>query len=635
MSRVEKILNSISIKINVDKNPFQIPPEHFKFLGQDSNKDKYGNKLGLKRTNNLDPPFIQDNNSKSSENDGKICSRTSNFKQLSQEVQPGRKSKPPSATNALNGETSMHPSPNLVTVSHKSSKETEKRIGRENKIMLQVEEYMATSKSHQMSSDDKRETTTEFVDKKRQLFLLRHSLSIKQKEIDKLGKLLRDKEESLVKSEKVIEEESLIFEKSLKENDEQSREAVRSAEKICQQRMDRVQDRKKMNQLLAGAQSGINRGKSVLEDCLAYRGFLTELTPNEWFQEQVEEKRQRQMTRRRKRIEKREEEWKCRMIEEHEERKAKVKRQTKQRQNDQSNRRRQGRRKRTDRDMERKKSPTDDNTRTMENDTSIPNFSDEEELTSSDSETPLYFQEPNQLLRIFSVLEEENLFLIQNIQEAEQSLDEMTDRFNESQNEVQRKADKMQGHINQIKNDIKMKQNSIDSIRARMEGKQVDSRAQGNATKESTNYSTGSQNREQNLMHHLTKKVKDVYLACGCTFSGTAPSMLFMLAEIEERMEKDIVRLGEMPEDNFKLANKAKEKKRREAKRALQQAGQMRAQEERNRKIFERSMQPPKKKSGKKVSTTFYRLSACSLPSSRMEMKQRFLSFLIEIMSFF
>ncbi len=57
-----------------------------------------------------------------------------------------------------------------------------------------------------------------------------------------------------------------------------------------------------------------------------------------------------------------------------------------------------------------------------------------------------------------------------------------------------------------------------------------------------------------------------------------------------------------MPAQEFKQANKSKEKKRREVKRAKQQAEQLKVQEDRNRKAIERSMQPPKKPQGKKVS---------------------------------
>ena len=44
----------------------------------------------------------------------------------------------------------------------------------------------------------------------------------------------------------------------------------------------------------------------------------------------------------------------------------------------------------------------------------------------------MYFTHPNQLLDIFTALEEQNLFLIQNSQETEQALEELKQTFNET-----------------------------------------------------------------------------------------------------------------------------------------------------------------------------------------------------------
>ena len=43
----------------------------------------------------------------------------------------------------------------------------------------------------------------------------------------------------------------------------------------------------------------------------------------------------------------------------------------------------------------------------------------------------MYFREPEQLLDIFTTLEEQNLFLIQNSQETEQALEELKQTFGE------------------------------------------------------------------------------------------------------------------------------------------------------------------------------------------------------------
>ena len=74
-----------------------------------------------------------------------------------------------------------------------------------------------------------------------------------------------------------------------------------------------------------------------------------------------------------------------------------------------------------------------------------------------------------------------------------------------------------------------------------------------------------------------------------------------MLSEIEAKTEDVLSIISTMPEEEFKRADKAKEKKRREFKRAQQQKIQEKIQEERNNKAIERSLQPPKKRVGRQV----------------------------------
>merc|ERR1712070_926845 len=50
---------------------------------------------------------------------------------------------------------------------------------------------------------------------------------------------------------------------------------------------------------------------------------------------------------------------------------------------------------------------------------------EDEECDLPIEEVPMYFTEPQQLMNIFSALEEQNLFLIQNSQETERTLEEL------------------------------------------------------------------------------------------------------------------------------------------------------------------------------------------------------------------
>jgi len=445
----------------------------------------------------------------------------------------------------------------------KESGEFEHAQPRMSKIMGNIEKYIA-SKGNQ----EEKEVLVDFVAKKREIFLLQMSLSIKREEIRKLNVKATAKEEALRNSEAALEKDALKFDLFLKDNDKKAQEAIRLAEKETKRKMDKVQEVKKLNQQLQVVQSSINKYNIGLEECLRFKSFLHALTPQDWIEGQHDEKKKRQRERRRKRIDARRQKWR-------QEQKEAIALQEKLKiEDDFSKKKRRGRSRRVDCEETQVIKPVER--------PQSPDFEDEA-LTSSDEESPMYFEGSNQLLQIFSTLEEENLFLIQNTQEAEQSLDEMTERFEESRAEVQKKADTTLDNINEIKENIVKRQKHLETMKVRMDGK-----------------SSGSQNKEQKLMNGLTKSVKQVYQACGFTFAGATPSTLHMLAETETKMERVLSDTSAMPEQEFKRENKAKEKKRRERKRAQQQAEQIRLQEERNRKAIARSLLPPKKV-GKKV----------------------------------
>lgn len=109
-----------------------------------------------------------------------------------------------------------------------------------------------------------------------------------------------------------------------------------------------------------------------------------------------------------------------------------------------------------------------------------------------------------------------------------------------------------------------------------------------------------TQGRQETLLAQLHEKVRDVYQRCGFDV-GSKPSTLFMLSELEARLEQLLDHIETMPEDYILKEEKDKEKKRRERKRQEQQALQDAQQEERNRKSIARSMQAPKKRTGRQV----------------------------------
>ena len=98
----------------------------------------------------------------------------------------------------------------------------------------------------------------------------------------------------------------------------------------------------------------------------------------------------------------------------------------------------------------------------------------------------------------------------------------------------------------------------------------------------------------------LNAKVSSVCDACGIDVSSK-PATLFMLSSLESKLETLLAEIETMPIDYVIKVEKEKDKKRREKKREEQQLLQIRQQEERNRRAIERSMQAPKKRSGRQI----------------------------------
>ena len=418
---------------------------------------------------------------------------------------------------------------------------------------------------------EERESTSDFIAKRKEMFLLQMSLDIKKSEIKKLHEKGCIKEEALKRSEQMLEEDATKFDAFLKENDKKAQEAMRQAEKESKRKLEKMQEIKKINQQIQVTQSMISKHKDTLDDCFKYKSFLDQLTPYDWVEKQKKIKQNRQKERREARIQRRKDKW----LKEKERRlhEAKVL---------QENTKSKSRRRR--RQVKNKSSLQKEQAITKIDMLPEPNYEDEP-FTSSDEEISLYFKKPIDLLNVLSNLEEENLFLIQNTQEAEQSLDELVRNFKAMQFEIQRKEEIQKENIVQINRSIEHRKNSMINIQNL-----------GNSNK--TNIIEA---KDMQLLSKLSDKIHEVYNRCGYIDAGSIPSMLFMTSNIEAKMEEIMSSIEHIPSEYVTRAEKIKGKKRREWKRAQQQAIQARAQEERNRKALERSMQPPKKTIGKKV----------------------------------
>merc|ERR1719408_640162 len=143
-----------------------------------------------------------------------------------------------------------------------------------------------------------KENITDFVAKKREMFLVQMSLDVKKAEILKLDEKARMKEEALKKSQAMLDEDVTRFDTFLQANDAKAHKAMKQAEDMTKRKQERQQRIKQLKSQISAIQSEISKHKEQKEECVKFKRFLDKLTPQEWRDKQTELKKQRRRQRR-------------------------------------------------------------------------------------------------------------------------------------------------------------------------------------------------------------------------------------------------------------------------------------------------------------------------------------------------
>lgn len=409
-----------------------------------------------------------------------------------------------------------------------------------------------------------KESMSEFVAKKREMFLVQMALDTKREEIRKLVTKAKQKEDTLAQSEKSLEKDTLDFDKFLKKNDLKARDAIKKAEAEAKKKNQKIQDIKKLKQRIQVSQSEISKLKEQLDLCQQYREFLDSLTPPEHYKEQHRLKRLRQEKRRKKRFKQKQEAW-------HQRRKALEEEAAEKEEAERARLARAGkilRRRESIRDQYLQQLPPEPT-------------EEDEELTDSGDDLAMFFTEPQQLLDIFADLELQNLFLIQNSQETEQALEELKQNYEETKKQMDDKTSSLKENIQELKHQIEAENTKAEMLQQRAkasEGKEV----------------------QEKLLQELNEKVRTVYVECGFE-SDAKPTTLTMLTDLEGKLEFLLAEMETMDKEYVEGAEKAKDKERRERVRAIRIKEAQEEYEARLLRSMERAAAPVKKKTGKPV----------------------------------
>lgn len=430
-------------------------------------------------------------------------------------------------SNEVNKTSGRHSSGKIAKSQILSSlkQDNQSAVGSDSSLESVIQELDKYASKKAVSNDEK-ESIRELIEKKRELFRIKLATSIKKEEIEKLNAKTAAKRNELQKHEEALEADIDKFDNFLKDSDRNALEAVRNAEKEHKLGLEKKSLVKRLKLQLEGVQTRIIRNHSDLEECKELKSFLTSLTPEQWFEKSRKDKSERQENRRKTRIMKRQAKWR-------EDQDKKLKQQTAA---TQKKRERVRRKHQPDQEQSLFKRPA------------TPEF-DDEALTSSDEEVPFYFEEPEQLLDFFASMEEENLFLIQSIQEASQSLDELELRLQEARIE---KGKVTNDKVEELKKKIKTKKELSQEIYCRLQGSRH----------------VYKYEEVKKKMQSLYNAVSSAHLSLSTNYKAQSTSNIFhMLADIERELEITLERLGCLPKERLRKEAKAFAKQRRENNR--------------------------------------------------------------------
>jgi len=323
-----------------------------------------------------------------------------------------------------------------------------------------------------------KENMAVFIAKKREMFLMQMSLDTKKKEIQKLEDKAKQKEEALRNAERMLEEDAMRFDAFLKENDRRAHQALKAAERETKEKQEKTAELKRLKAIAETLDNEIQRAEDQLMNCEKYKRFLDSLTPPaelEAAQKAQAEAAQRRAGR------------------------------------ELSRRLAQGEKPETDGALPNLSSLTVSGV-----DADGVESDDDDEDSEDDEAQYMHFRDPQQLLSLFAQLEERNLFLIQNVQETEETLEELNRKYQQLKDELTEKTSQLQQNI------------------ADLGAKIAAERAKTEALKQRAHAGSQAGNQHK-LLQSLTVKIREVYTKF-C--SGEQPDPVDMLRALESELDR-------------------------------------------------------------------------------------------------
>ncbi|XP_040538285.1 cilia- and flagella-associated protein 100 isoform X4 [Gallus gallus] len=429
-----------------------------------------------------------------------------------------------------------------------------------------------------------KETFRDYINDRREIFLLEYAIAVKREEIQKLEKIAKKEERKLEKAEYNLEKDIAIFDEFLKENHKSSVQALKIAEKESAAKAKKIVQIHAIGSQIMSLQSDITRFENSLREYKMYRDFLYQLSPKEW-QEEYEKKHGKQL-------------------------------------------------KTADKESASEKSHSltiEMNTNAIDVPSSLLSVESvnsslspgtrpqlksllkplstenlnssqdqESEICSDEDEEPeLYFTDPQQLLSVFAEMEEQNFSYLCNFQETQKEINELQHTFINAQQRKDRERAQLKEVSLTLKSTVTKLEERAADLKLRVEDF-------------SSEHKVDVQDK---MLASLGRKVREVYGHC-IGESREGMETMEMLAAIEKKLIELLDNLERIPPAKIAEIEKAKKRERRKRLREEKEQQQKQMQEERLQRALERAQANIEKKTGR-------RLMFRSSPPARKEKKEQ------------
>ncbi|XP_023487607.1 coiled-coil domain-containing protein 38 isoform X1 [Equus przewalskii] len=494
-------------------------------------------------------------------------------------------------------------------------------------------------------SDTKR-TINEFITDQRNRFLLEFALLTKRNTIKSLEEHIATKEKQLMKAENKLQEDAMAFEEFLRENDQRSVDALKIAAQETINKLQMTAELKKASMEIQAVKSEMAKTEFLLREYMKYGFFLLKLSPKHW---QIQQKMKRVQ------VSKSKENMNVTLP------KILTKQDTKKKEGNIEEPRRtsfsedyslgkasQGKpHKKSTLILENKKSSLSNQAESISSEDSLEFFLDDD--IDYDLEPELYFKEPEELLQVFTELEEQNLTLVQYSQDVDENLEDVNKREKFIQDKINNNIEFLLKHKKMLQaNCVREEEKAAElELRSRLFSfGQFNSDAQKqawgqHATRRPTylaqqfieilltanaRYKEETENEnilkvpkhvtyklehlyqqlrrssgQEKLIESLSKKINQVYKVCIGDGEVGSLNPVQKLVKVESRLVELSDLIESIPKENVEAIERIKQKERRQKLREEKLKEKQKHQEERLKAALERAVAQPKKKLGRRL----------------------------------